>query len=184
MWPSSASAAFPATTANMLMSYGPVTRRSRSTTLGWPIAKPSRKAAMPAAFDKDCRANTFGRSRAAGRLRRQERPRRMVRVADEAEPRPALEPPRDRLEREAQVSRIRDLVDHHALLLRARRVVPEGPRGGQEGAAPLAVGVEDRVDRGVDAVEGLDVARRHADRRGIRLFESGVLGIGAVGIRR
>ena len=34
--------------------------------LGWPMANPRRKAASPAAFDRDCSATTFGSSSAAG----------------------------------------------------------------------------------------------------------------------
>lgn len=62
----SASAALPATTANVLMSYGPVTRRNRSTMDGWPMAKPSRRAAMPAVFDSECSTTTLSSASAPG----------------------------------------------------------------------------------------------------------------------
>ena len=32
--------------------------------VGWPMANPRRKAAIPAAFDRDCSATTFGSSSA------------------------------------------------------------------------------------------------------------------------
>jgi hypothetical protein len=66
MCPGSASAALPATTANMLTSYGPVTRRSRSTMLGCPTAKPRRSAAIPAVFESEWSATTLSSSRAPG----------------------------------------------------------------------------------------------------------------------
>src|SRR2546425_8994476 len=117
------------------------------------------------------------------RPRRHERPGWIVRVADEEETGTSLEPPGDGGERIFQVVQVRDLVDHHALLLRAGLVVPEGRHGRQERAAPLAISVEDRPDRRIDAVEGLDVFRRH-ERRGEGFVEPRVLRVRGVGVSR
>ena len=117
------------------------------------------------------------------RGRGQQRARRVVRVADEEEARARREPARDRLQRVGEVVVVGDLLDRHPLLLRARLVVAEGRRRRQERAALVAVGVEDRLDRGVHAVEGLDVRGRDAERGGERLVEPRVLRIGGVRLR-
>ena len=114
------------------------------------------------------------------RVRREQRARRIVRVADEEDARGRRELLLDRRQRVREVVLVRHLVDHHALLSRAGLVVPERRDRGEKRGAALAVGVEDRVDRRVDAVEGLDVLCRHVKHCRQCLVQPGVLGIGRI----
>ena len=110
----------------------------------------------------------------------EQRAGRVVGVAEEAQPGAAGQPLAQRRQRKAQIVGIRHLIRPHTVPQRAGGVVAER-RGGREKRLPhAAIHLEDGLNRGIDAVEGLDVCGRHLAPRRVRFLQSGVLRVGRV----